>query len=464
VGLVDRNLMESIHGAIGLERAILSPPAEFDLPRLLPDAKSRLIAPIRRDAQNYGAVAVESPRAGAFDAQDLLGLAVLASHAATALENARLFAEVRRERQKSELIVETMADGLLTVTSDGRVVSLNPAAEALLGEGKSLSAGGNMCDMLGCRREADCRPTCRLLQSIAHAMLFREDQWTIRTPTGRERVLALSAAPMPALEGTEGELVIQLRDVTARAELDRFQRELIATFSHELRAPLTNINAIVSILSQVENPASAELSREYLETLQKQTRRLSEFAERILDVSRLDSGQWMLEPRPLPITLIVGNRVREWQTLLPGRKLRVDLAGKPGWVWADEYAVGTILDNLIDNAAKYSSAASEIVVLVADGPRGFQTVAVQDRGRGVAPEHRDKIFDRFYRADGSDSRDTYGYGLGLYISRKLVAAMGGQIWMESGPPDGSRFAFTLPVLPQEDPRLTSSNRGEEMEE
>jgi PAS domain S-box-containing protein len=458
-----RLLQEHVRAALSLERAVLNPTLEAELPPLLPDARSRLAAPIRRGDRNLGAIVVESPRVEAFDGQDLVGLAALASHAATALENARLFADVYRERQKSDLIVETMADGLLTVAPDGRVLSLNPAAYAMLGVHAAEPAGANLCDVLGCGRDPACRPKCRLQQAIAQSQGYRDDQWTVRTRSGLERVLALRARPMPAIEGAEGGLVIQIQDVTARAELDRFQRELIATFSHELRTPLTNINTIVSILSKSDSAFHDGLSREYLETLQAQTRRLSEFAERVLDVSRLDTGRWKLEARPLPVGVVIGSRVREWQTLLPAREFRVELPQKPGWIWADEYAVSTVLDNLIDNAAKYSPADSEIRVSVADDPSGYRAISVQDRGRGVPPERSEVIFERFYRANGSDSQDIYGHGLGLYIARKLVQAMGGRIWVESGPTDGSRFVFTLPTLSLEDQSPPAAQGGQERE-
>jgi signal transduction histidine kinase len=109
--------------------------------------------------------------------------------------------------------------------------------------------------------------------------------------------------------------------------------------------------------------------------------------------------------------------------------------------------VSTVLDNLIDNAGKYSPAGSDILVSVTDGSSGFWTISVHNHGPTVPPERRELIFERFYRADSSDSRDVYGHGLGLYIARKLVEAMGGRIWVENGPTDGSRFAFTLPVPP-----------------
>jgi signal transduction histidine kinase len=192
------------------------------------------------------------------------------------------------------------------------------------------------------------------------------------------------------------------------------------------------------------------VSQEYLETLQAQADRLSGFAERILDVSRLETGRWKLESRPLPAGLIIEDKVREWKSVLPARELKVELPEVREWIWADEHALNTVLDNLIDNAAKYSPPASEIVVSMRDGPAGFGTVSVRDHGKGIPPDLRDKIFERFYRADGSDSQDVYGHGLGLYIAQRLVEAMGGQIWVESEPGEGSRFVFTLPLSPPED--------------
>ncbi len=185
--------------------------------------------------------------------------------------------------------------------------------------------------------------------------------------------------------------------------------------------------------------------REMLELLKQQSHRLAGLAERTLDVARLDDGRWRLEPRPLPAARTAEEALERWRLGLPGHMLCLEAAADAGWVWADEVAVNTVLDNLIDNAAKYSPPGTTIKVCVGAGEPGFVAFAVEDQGPGIAPEQRSRVFQRFRRGDASDSQRVYGYGLGLYVSERLVQAMGGRIWVEPGPVAGSRFVFTLPV-------------------
>jgi signal transduction histidine kinase len=115
-------------------------------------------------------------------------------------------------------------------------------------------------------------------------------------------------------------------------------------------------------------------------------------------------------------------------------------------MWADEYGAQMALNNLIDNAVKYSPAGSTIKVQAEADTDGFIILSVKDQGMGIAPEYQARIFDRFYRIDGSDAQSVYGQGLGLYIAKRLVEAMGGEIWVESEVGKGSQFAFTLPKM------------------
>jgi signal transduction histidine kinase len=232
--------------------------------------------------------------------------------------------------------------------------------------------------------------------------------------------------------------------------MEQFQRELIAAFSHELRTPLASINTVVQLLLEQDDFGKDELSREHLELLRAQSRRLATFAERTLDVSRLERGQWDLEQRPVPFPLTLHNAVQRWQSIAARHPIQAAAAsGGSLWAWADEEAVDTVLDNLIENAAKYSPDGARIVLNAVEGPAGFITVSVSDEGIGVDPEIRERIFDRFYRADASDTQRVYGHGLGLYIVRRIVEAMGGSVWVESTGGQGSRFAFTLHQMSRE---------------
>jgi PAS domain S-box-containing protein len=404
-----------------------------------------LYAPIHRSGRTLGIVAMESRRPHSFEPQDLEAVAALADHAAIALENARLFSEVQRQQERASQIIETMTDGLITANPAVRIVSINPAAAALIGCQSDEVVGLTLCEVLDCA-DGEAGGSCPFNAAIRENRVITQDRWPIRSRTGVHRILSLSAAPLPEGDGMGSGLVVLVRDMTAKEQMERFQRELVAAFSHELRAPLTNINTVIEMLLDGNGASSPELPREHLETLRSQSRRLADFAERTLDVSRLDTGHWQLEPRPLPAGLVLQEAVQEWQAGPSARVLRIEAPPQPPWIWADEHGVATVLANLIDNAAKYSPSGSEIVLGVQEGPAGCATFFVRDQGPGIPPEHTSRIFERFYRVDGSDAQQVYGHGLGLYISQRLVEAMGGEIWVTSEAGAGSRFAFALPVL------------------
>jgi signal transduction histidine kinase len=265
-----------------------------------------------------------------------------------------------------------------------------------------------------------------------------------------ERVVSLSAAPLMGLDGKPEGAVALFHDITEQDELDRLQQEFVAAISHELRSPLASMSTAVEMLQEETAAVTDEGQRSCLDTLTAQTERLTSFADRILDLFRLETGELALQPRPLPIGFLIERTVKSWQATANRPSLVVRIPEYPLWVSADEGAVQTVLDNLIDNAVKYSPPDSRIEVAATEGPDGNVTVSVEDEGQGIAPDHQTRIFERFYRVDGSDAQRVYGHGLGLYIARRLVEAMGGKIWVESEQGKGSKFAFTLPPKPEEE--------------
>jgi signal transduction histidine kinase len=158
------------------------------------------------------------------------------------------------------------------------------------------------------------------------------------------------------------------------------------------------------------------------------------------------------------VAVLAEAAVRAWRTAQPGRPFRLDLPPAPAWAWADEQASAVVLDSLIENAVKYSPPGTEIVVSVAALPGGGTAgggvaISVTDQGPGIPPEQQARIFERFYRSDGSDAQRVYGHGLGLYVARGLVEAMNGRLEVASEPGRGSRFTFTLPA-PDDDGSAT----------
>lgn len=412
-------------------------------PTLLSSPSSRLSVPVRQDERVLGLVVLESTQPQAFDEADRRVLSALMDHAAIALENTRLFQEVVRERQRARLIVESVAEGLFTTDVNRRILTFNPAAEELT-EWTAEDAVGQPCrEVLRCTErssEADC-PVNKVLKEDTS---IHDDRRVIRNRLGTEKVVSLSAAPLAGSDGQPDGAVVIFHDVTERDQLERLQGEFVAGVSHELRTPIANISTVVQMLKEESEAAETDQYQEYVNTLASQSQRLSDFADRMLDVFQLERGELSLQPRPLPLSLLAERSVEAWESANQEERLTIRTPEISPWVWADENAVSTVLRNLIENALKYSPSERDVVVVVEGGENGYARISVEDEGPGIPAEHQAKVFDRFYRVNGSDSQSIYGRGLGLYIAKKLVDAMGGQIWVESAVGEGSRFTFTLP--------------------
>jgi PAS domain S-box-containing protein len=428
-----------------LDRAAILTSDESTIPPLLPQASSRLFAPIKRENQTLGLVIVESSSPRIFKEASRHVLTILADHAAIALENARLIQESQMEKQRVSLIIHSIQDGLFTADATGHILSINPAAERLTGWAASESVGRLCCEVLGCHSADEANADqCPLLRALSQQRGISEDKYIIRQKSGTKRVISLSMAPLPAGNEMQFGSVFLFRDITEQDEMGRLQKELIAAISHELRAPLSHISTITETLTESDDVAIKPYYK-YLNNLMVQTKRLADFSDRILDVYQLETGKLNLQVRPLPVCLLVDEIIKQWE-INATHTLVVHVPERAPWIWADENGFKTILNNLIENAVKYSPPKSVIEVYIKQTIDGFITCAVQDYGPGIGPEHQTKIFQRFYRVDGRDAQRVYGHGLGLYIARTLVEAMNGQIWVESEVGQGSYFAFCLPIM------------------
>jgi PAS domain S-box-containing protein len=440
--LVYRSMLRSRRLKAYLEKGDTAP----FMPPLMPGSKSCLRVPIHYGKDDLGIISVESGLPQAFGSNSEYVLSILVDHAAIALENARLFNKIQSDKQQMSLIIESVADGLLTTDCNGTIITINPAAVKLTGWGVSGSVGQHFCRVLGFN-EDDEPHQCILDQVLHEGKVIYEDHLVIRELLGSQRVVALSAAPLMDQDGAPGGAVVQFRDVTQQDEMEQLQREMITSISHELRTPLANIRSVAELIMAEGSTSGLDPGyTDYLNIMLLQSQRLAEFLDRVVDVHRLETGKFTLQIRPLPVSLFVGEVVKQWQIMSPDYKMSLATEVGETWVWADENAFHSVMNNLLDNAVKYSPKGSQIDVRLSNGPHRTVVISVKDQGKGISPEHQPKIFDRFYRVDGGDSQSVYGHGLGLYISKSLVEAMHGMIWVQSDAGQGSRFAFTLPVM------------------
>ncbi len=421
----------------------------------------RLLAPIRRGELSLGALLVEGPQGG-FEPYDVQVLATLAEHLAVALENAALLAAVRDERERAEQVIENTSDGLVVLDAGGRVVRMNRAAARLTGWAAAEATGRPVADLVPDVRlpvgGGSLSPTQDALPGTGVPSVTGERR-PVLTREGVRRVLEVSVAPLPPPE--EG-TVLLLHDATAEEEMARFQRELVATFSHELRAPLTNMAAITELLLRAGDVRLEGRARDLAEMLREQTQRLATLSERTLDLAQLEAGERHMEPRPLPVLRVAEEALDRWHAAAGSGRLHLEPPPPNLWAWADEEAVGSVVDTLLDNALKYAGDEARVTLSVCAEGEAAVAFTVADNGPGIPPDTQARLFQRFSRGDASDSQRVYGYGLGLYAARLLVEAMGGAIRVESRPGAGSRFTFTVPRMggPHPLPPLPHCDVGE----
>ena len=371
-------------------------------------------------------------------------VATIANNVASALANAQLFKRVSEGKRWTELVLGGIADGVMTTDRVGRIRTFNPAAERITGWTAEEAIGRSCCEMFriqdGDARQADhevCPHQRALSETGAElqpykALFIRAD--------GAERILAIRTAPLRnQLDEPIGTVSI-FRDISREEHLDRLKSDFISIVSHELRAPLTNILASVDLLRRTRLEPRAK--QEVVEILYSQSRRLNRFVEDILNVSRLDTGEIQVQLQPVALRPLVWRAIDAVQGGREHHRFEVRIQADLPCVLADESKLEIVLHNLLTNAVRYSHPGSVITVEAHEGD-GSVVVSVVDEGIGVSPEHQKHIFERFYRADTAGSRRVYGYGLGLYICKRLVEAQGGHIWVESQEGVGSRFSFAL---------------------
>jgi signal transduction histidine kinase len=236
--------------------------------------------------------------------------------------------------------------------------------------------------------------------------------------------------------------------------MERLRAEIIANVSHELRTPLALIKGYATTLIRPEVSLDEAETRRFLQNVSLAADGLGRMIDDLLCASRLEAEQLRLQPQWFDLGRKIQQVLAWFQPHARGCKLVADLPQGNLLVWADPGRVEQVLVNLLTNGAKYSPPESTITVqgqLLGDPPRAV--VHVSDEGIGIAPEHLPRIFDRFYQTE--DSRK--GVGLGLYICRALVEAMGGEIWVISEVGQGCTFSFSLPVEAEPAPAVAAQS-------
>jgi PAS domain S-box-containing protein len=379
-----------------------------------------------------------------FTQGDLLLLSAFADYASLAIERGWLLHTIIREKHESEAVIQASANGILVVDAYGRVVDMNPALERLTGWSQRQARGLPCCDVVGCQAERENVAPSELCP--LHGAARRGDrafiEYQLQTRDGKSIPVEASYGLVWDEDGELFRIVIVFRDISHQKELNRLRAEIVANVSHELRTPLSLIKGYATTLLSPDVKMDEAETHRFLTNVSTAADHLGRMIDDLLCASRIETQQLKLESKRFDLCKELRQVLSWFQPYAPDLKLVADLPAHELWVWADPDRVHQVMMNLLTNAAKYSPVGGTITVrsqILGDPPAAV--VHVIDEGSGIAAEYLPRIFDRFYLADESKK----GIGLGLYICRGLVEAMGGSIWAVSEVGEGSTFSFTLPV-------------------
>ncbi len=345
-------------------------------------------------------------------------------------------ATISNDDARLRAMLAAMVEGVIAVDQDDRVVFLNYAACQLLGLAEDEAIGRPMWQLL---RTAD---LVRLLEE-AHAKghVVRREIHVQRAT--REHILEAHVSPFESDAATG--LVIVLHDVSELRRLERVRRDFVANVSHELKTPLTSIKGYVETL--LDGALSDERNNvRFLEKIGTHVDRLTHLVTDLLSLARVEAQQGALPREPVDARDLVQKALRRYEEPARGRNvsLRLDAARESLMVLGDPEAITQVIDNLLDNAIKYTPGAGVVAVrLERAGSMG--RIAVTDSGLGIPEEDLERIFERFYRVDKARSREIGGTGLGLSIVKHLVQAMQGTVSVASRLNEGSCFTVELPL-------------------
>lgn len=321
--------------------------------------------------------------------------------------------ELTSEKSHLAGILAGMTEGVLVVDAAGKIRLMNQA----LRQAFALTD-----DALG-------RTVAEVFRHGSLDLSPGQRELTFLQPTERTYIVNIGALDAAS--------VIVFHDITRLKQLENMRKDFVANVSHELRTPLSIIKGYVETLLDPE-PPDAATSRQFLETIERHSRRLEALVDDLLSISALESQQAQLHFAPVSLRATVKAVVEEL-----GREVVVEMPDFQ--VRADAQRLYQVFVNLVGNAIKYTPAGSKIEVS-AVREDSFVKICVTDNGPGIAAEHLPRIFERFYRVDKARSRELGGTGLGLAIVKHIVQAHGGRVWVESELGKGSHFFVTIPSV------------------
>ena len=349
------------------------------------------------------------------------------------------------ERQRLDSVLRHMSDGVIATDRRGRIVIMNTAALDILNLKSEKVIGIPLLSILPLDEKVTFR---ELLETQQERLIHIEED-------GEDSIVQCEFSVIQRESGFISGLVCVLTDVTEQQKIDRERRNFVSNVSHELRTPLTSIKSYTEALvdGAWENK---EIAPGFLKVIETETDRMMRMITDLLNLSRMDQNRLALEKEFINMNELVLHIVNRFEMVLQSEPYRdknyrilTDITQRDLWVELDQDKITQVLDNIINNAIKYSPDGGRIIIRLMETHTDI-IVSVSDEGLGISRKDIPHLFDRFYRVDKARSRAMGGSGLGLAIAQEVIQLHGGKIWVNSIENKGSTFFVSLPYIPFEE--------------
>ncbi len=355
-----------------------------------------------------------------------------------AAELERRLQTITEDRTKLLTILGGMVEGVVAIDGEQKVVHLNSAAGRILEVTPSDCIGRLIWEVTRARKVGESlERSLREGKEVSSELRLSGDH--------QDRVVELRAAPLQGGQGGLVGAVLVLHEVTELRRLETVRQDFVANVSHELKTPITAIRGLIdTVVEDADMPE--ETRKRFLQKVKDQAMRLSLLVTDLLTLARLESADGMLETESLDMRDSVEKSIRNFRAAAEEHRIQLigDVPPMPVRVIGDAEALELVVNNLLDNALKYTPGGGRVWVRL-DTDEGVAVLEVEDTGIGIAREHHSRIFERFYRVDKARSRELGGTGLGLSIVKHVCRALGGSISVASEVGTGSTFRVRIPL-------------------
>ncbi len=374
----------------------------------------------------------------------LLGLAgFVIMRALRSRDNALRAAEDQASRQAA--VFDGAKDAMITINPSGSIETLNPATARLFGYAPDALLRRDVGILFEVAPDRGRVETfLKRLQARRTLNTSKAEEFWARRQDGSTFLADVTVSPVPLADGHR--YLAVLRDVTERRQVERMKTEFVSTVSHELRTPLTSIAGSLGLLSGGAAGSLPERAGRLVDIAYNNCQRLVRLINDILDIEKIESGQMRFDNRPVDLVAATESSVQANSGFAEAHRVTVAFTpfATDATVIADPDRLAQIVTNLLSNAIKFSPVGGVVDVQIEPLDRRYR-LSIADRGPGVPPEFRDRIFAKFAQADSSDTRSKGGTGLGLSIVRELATRMGGSVMFEDRDGGGTVFSVDLPA-------------------